>query len=198
MPRVKRLAARRLPQPLKPFPHGLTVAYVGNGKGKTTAAVGVATRAAGYGWKVLFFQFYKSPDWPSGERDALRKLGVDVEVHGQGFVGILGDRKPLAQHKAAAKKALDRAWACISSGKYQLVVLDEVISCLEQKLFPVAALTALLRKRAAHPKAKHVHVVMTGHEKFPAILKQCDLVSEMQMHKHPYYKGFIAVKGIDY
>jgi len=174
------------------------LAYIGKGKGKTTAAVGVATRAAGYGWKVLFFQFYKSKDWPSGERESLRKLGVDVEVHGQGFVGILGDRKPLAQHKASARKALNRAWALIASGKYQLVVLDEVISCLEQKLFPVSAVTTLLEKRAASLKAKAVHLVMTGHDKFPALLKHCDLVTEMKMLKHPYYKGFIAVKGVDY
>ncbi|MEK7631880.1 MAG: cob(I)yrinic acid a,c-diamide adenosyltransferase [Patescibacteria group bacterium] len=191
---VKRLAPKRL----RPFPHGITVAYIGDGKGKTTAAVGAATRATGYGWKVLFFQFYKSLDWPSGEREALRKLGVDVEVHGQGFVGILGDRKPLAQHKAAAKKALDRAWACISSGKYKLVVLDEVISCLEQKLFPVSALVAILTKRTKHPKAKNVNLVLTGHQKFSAILKHCDVVTDMKMVKHPYYKGFIAVKGIDY
>lgn len=186
------------PKKLKPLNRGVTIAYIGDGKGKTTAAVGVATRAAGYGWKVLFFQFYKSPDWPSGEREALRKLGVDVEVHGQGFVGILGDRKPLAEHKAAATKALERAWALVTSGKYQLVVLDEIISCLEQKLFSVSAVVAMLKKRAASSNAKNVHLVMTGHEKFPALLKQCDLVTEMKMQKHPYYKGFIAVKGIDY
>ncbi len=189
---------RKAQKPLKPFPHGLTIAYVGDGKGKTTAGIGVATRAAGYGWKVLFLQFYKSNAWPSGERDTLRKLGVDVEVHGEGFVGILGDRKHLRQHQLAAKRALNLAWAHISSGKYKLIVLDEVISCLEQKLFPVSALIALLKKRATHPKAKHVHLVLTGHQKFPAVLKYCDVVTEMRMVKHPYYKGFIAVKGIDY
>lgn len=188
----------KAPVSLRPLKRGLTIAYIGNGKGKTTAGVGVATRAAGYGWKVLFFQFYKSPDWPSGEREALQKLKVEVEVHGQGFVGILGDRKPLAQHKAAAKKALARAWVQINSGKYKLVVLDEIISCLEQKLFPVSAIVAMLKNRAASPIAKNVHVVMTGHEKFPALLKLCDVVTEMKMVKHPYYKGFIAVKGIDY
>jgi cob(I)alamin adenosyltransferase len=195
MPKVvKRLA----PQRLRPFPHGITVAYIGDGKGKTTAAVGAATRAAGYGWKVLFLQFYKSTAWPSGERDALRKLGVDVEVHGAGFVGILGDRKHIHEHQRAAQRALSLAWAHIVSGTYKLVVLDEVISCLEQKLLPVAALVGLLTKRAKHLKAKHVNLVLTGHEKFPAVLKYCDVVTEMKMVKHPYYKGFIAVKGIDY
>lgn len=191
---VKRLAPKRL----RPFPHGITVAYIGDGKGKTTAAVGAATRATGYGWKVLFFQFYKSPDWPSGEREALRKLGVAVEVHGQGFVGILGDRKHLREHQQAAQRALQLAWTRIASGTYKLVVLDEIISCLEQKLFPVAALVRLLQKRAKHPKAKHVNLVLTGHQKFSAVLKHCDVVTEMRMVKHPYYKGFIAIKGIDY
>lgn len=191
---VKRIAPKRL----RSFPHGLTVAYIGDGKGKTTAAVGVAVRAAGYGWRVLFLQFYKSSQWPSGERDALRKLGVDVEVHGEGFVGILGDRKHIRQHRLAAQRALSLAWAHMVSGKYQLIVLDEVISCLEQKLLPVSGLVTLLRKRARHAKAKHVHLVLTGHEEFPAVLKHCDLVTEMKMVKHPYYKGFIAVKGIDY
>lgn len=192
--KVKRISPKRL----RPFPHGITVAYIGDGKGKTTAAVGVATRAAGYGWKVLFLQFYKSAAWPSGERDALRKLGVDVEVHGEGFVGILGDRKHLVEHQRAAQRALSLAWARIVSGKYKLVVLDEVISCLEQKLLTVASLVALLQKRAVHPKAKYVNLVLTGHQEFPAILKRCDVVTEMRMVKHPYYKGFIAVKGIDF
>ena len=191
---VKRIA----PKKLRPFPHGITVAYIGDGKGKTTAAVGAATRAAGYGWKVLFLQFYKSIDWPSGEREALRKLGVDVEVHGAGFVGILGDRKHLREHQQAAQRALRVAWAHILSGKYKLVVLDEVISCLEQKLFPVSTLVQFFQKRLQHAKAKNVHLVLTGHQQFPAILKYCDVVTEMNMLKHPYYKGFIAVKGIDF
>ena len=191
-------SSKAVPKKLRPLQRGLRIAYIGDGKGKTTAAVGVATRAAGYGWKVLFFQFYKSPAWPSGEREALRKLGVDVEVHGQGFVGILGDRKPLAQHQAAAKQALDRAWVQVNSGKYKLVVLDEIISCLEQKLFPVSNVVSMLKRHAVSPTASKVHIVMTGHKKFPELLKQCDLVTEMKMVKHPYYKGFIAVQGIDY
>jgi cob(I)alamin adenosyltransferase len=188
----------RSPKRFRLLNRGLTIAYIGNGKGKTTAAVGVATRALGYGWKTLFFQFFKSTDWPAGERQALQQLGADVEVHGQGFVGILGDRKPLREHQAAAQKALARAWKLTASGKYQLVVLDEVISCLELKLFPVSALVKFLLKRKRHPKARLVHLVLTGHKQFPAILKHCDLVTNMQMVKHPYYKGFIAVKGIDY
>ncbi len=190
--------AKRVPKKLYPLTRGLTIAYIGNGKGKTTAAVGLATRAAGYGWKVLFFQFYKSEQWPSGERAALKKLGVDVQVRGQGFVGILGDKKPRAVHRAAAARALAEARKLIFSGKYKLVVLDEAISCLEQKLLLASALTKLLDERGHHRKAKHVHIAMTGHDKFPAVLRRCDLVTEMKMVKHPYYRGILAVKGIDY
>lgn len=186
------------PKKIQPAGHGLTHAYVGDGKGKTTAAVGVAVRARGYGWPVLFFQFFKSREWPSGERQALEKLGIEVRVRGQGFVGILGDRKPRALHQAAARKALEEARSLIFSGRYQLVVLDEIISCLEQRLFPVSAVTTLLDDRAQHPKARMVHVVMTGHNQYPAVIKRCDVVTEMKMVKHPYYQGIIATKGLDF
>ncbi len=188
----------KVPKKLRAINRGLTVAYVGNGKGKTTAAVGLAARAAGYGWPVLFFQFYKSEQWPSGERVTLKKLGVDVRVRGEGFVGILGDRKPLAVHKTAAVKALNEAKNLMLSGRYRLVVLDEAISCLEQQLFPVNALVKLLDERGKNAHAKKVHLVMTGHDRYPAILKRCDLVTEMKMVKHPYYRGIIAAKGIDF
>lgn len=189
---------KKSPNKLRSIDRGLTIAYIGDGKGKTTAAVGLATRAAGYGWKVLFFQFYKSEQWPSGERQSLKKLGIDVLVRGEGFVGILGDRKQRSQHRGSAEKALAEARALIFSGQYQLVVLDEVISCFEQRILPVTALTKLLDDRAKDPKAKNVHLAMTGHDRFPAILKRCDLVTEMKMVKHPYYSGIIATKGIDF
>lgn len=187
-----------VPKKLRIINRGLTIAYIGNGKGKTTAAVGLATRAAGYGWKVLFFQFYKSEQWPSGERAALKKLGVDVRVRGKGFVGILGDRKPRELHRKAAALALAETRKLLFSGRYKLVVLDEAISCLEQKLLPVRALLSLLDARAKHPKVKNVHLAMTGHNRYPAVLERCDLVTEMRMVKHPYYKGIIATKGIDF
>lgn len=186
------------PKKLHPLGRGLTVLYRGDGKGKTTAAVGVAVRARGYGWKVLFLQFSKSKQWPSGERKALAKLGVDVRVMGLGFVGILDDRKPLGEHRAAARRALAAAKKLLLSGRYKLVVLDEVISSLEQQLLKPSDLVALLKVRTRHPKAKNLHLVLTGHDRYPAIEKLCDLVTEMKMVKHPYYKGFLAVKGIDF
>jgi cob(I)alamin adenosyltransferase len=187
---------KKAPKKLKAFGRGVTILYRGEGKGKTTAAIGVATRAAGYGWKVLFLQFYKSETWPSGERRAFERLGVDVRVMGLGFVGIIGDKHKLKEHREAAKKALEEAKKLIRSKKYKLVVLDEAISALEQKLLKPSDIVSLLKDRAK--RAKEVHLVMTGHEKFSKIEKLCDLVTEMKMVKHPYYKGFLAVRGIDF
>ncbi len=189
---------KKRPKKFRVLTRGLAIAYIGDGKGKTTAAVGVAVRARGYGMRVLFAQFYKSPSWPSGEREAMKKLGIEVRVYGEGFVGILGDRKKRTVHRRAARKALRESWAAISSGRYGLVVLDEAISCLEQRLYPVSALTQFLRRKMTHARASKTHLVITGHNKFPAVLKLCDLVTEMKMVKHPYYKGFLAVKGVDY
>ena len=176
----------------------MTICYIGDGKGKTTASVGAAVRARGYGWTVLFFQFFKSPEWPSGERTALRTLGIDVEIHGKGFVGIFGDTKSRHEHSEAAQKALRRAEKAIISGKWKLVVLDEVISCVEEKLFTVDAVAGMLTRVRSHARGKQVHVILTGHRKYPKILKQCTTVTEMKMLKHLYYKGYIAHKGIDF
>jgi len=176
----------------------MTLAFIGDGKGKTSAAVGTATRARGYSWPVLFFQFFKSPDWPSGERTALGKLGIDIEIRGKGFVGILGDQKPRSEHKEAALRALAIAEKRITSGKWRLVVLDEIISCVEEKLFSSDIVAAFLRRVRKHPKGRKVHLVLTGHRKYPKIISQCDTVTEMKMVKHVYYKGYIAHKGIDF
>lgn len=167
--------------------------YFGNGKGKTTAAVGVSVRAAGWGWKVLFLQFFKSEKWPSGERKALTKLGIEVKVLGEGFVGILGDRKPRAHHVAAAKRALAVARKAFASRRYQLIILDEIVSCLEVGLLAVDDVVGLLRQ-----KPKNLHVVLTGHKRYAKLVALADTVTEMRMVKHPYYRGQIAQRGIDY
>lgn len=191
MPAVKRVTHTH--RRLRTFDRGLIICFIGNGKGKTTAAVGVAVRAAGYKKRVLFFQFFKSPAWPSGEQESLKKLGVKVEVQGKGFVGILGDRKPKAEHRAAAQAALVKAEKYLKSGKFDVIVLDEIISCVEVGLLSVAEVVALLVR-----KPRSMHVVITGHRKYPVILKLCDVVTDMRAVKHPFTKGFLAVKGIDY
>lgn len=188
----------KAPKRLHPARNGLTHAYIGNGKGKTTAAVGTAVRAAGYGWNVCFIQFMKSLQWPSGERESLKKLGIEVLVLGEGFYKILNDRKPEAQHKKAALEALKIAREKLFFGRSQLLVLDELGSAVEEKILERKPVEAFLKDRRHDVRAKKVHLIWTGHQKIKWMLKYADLVTEMKMIKHPYYQGVIATKGIDF
>lgn len=173
--------------------NGLTIIYIGNGKGKTSAAVGLAVRAAGSGFKVLYLQFVKG-DWPSGEREILSKLkNVDVKLMGRGFVGILGDRKPLAVHIKAAKNAMKESIKALKSKKYNLVILDEAISAIESRLLTVDEVVKIVKS-----KPPEIHLCLTGHKNYKKLIDLADLVTEMKMIKHPYYKGILAERGIDY
>lgn len=172
---------------------GLTIIYIGNGKGKTSAAAGLAVRAAGTKLKVLYLQFVKG-DWPSGERDVLESLpNVDVKLMGRGFVGILGDRKPIEEHIRAAKEAMKESIKALKSKKYDLVVLDEAISAIESNLLTVEDVVKIIKS-----KPKSVHLCLTGHKRIKKLIDLADLVTEMKMIKHPYYKGILAQRGIDY
>ena len=189
---------KKAPKKLKPANRGLVHAYIGDGKGKTTAAVGTAVRAAGYGWKVCVIQFMKSPSWPSGERESLKKLGIEVLILGEGFYKILNDRKSEAEHKAAALAALNQAREKIFFSQSKLIVLDELGSAVEEHILDRKPVEALLKDHGKDVRAKMVHLIWTGHEKIKWMLKYADLVTEMKMIKHPYYKGIIATKGLDY
>ena len=180
--------------------------YEGRGKGKTTAAIGMAVRALGTGMNVFIIHFIKG-EWPNGERDFFaaydellpqyrgdKKLGhVHTESSGKGFVKILGDKKPMRVHKDAAKRGLARAKRALKSGEYQLVIMDEAISAIEEKLITVQDLVAVVKL-----KPPLVHLVMTGHFAPKALVAKADLVSRVDMVKHPYYKGILAQKGIDF
>lgn len=172
---------------------GLTIIYIGNGKGKTTAAVGMAVRAAGTGMRVLFLQFVKG-NWKSGEIDILQRLpNVTVKILGKGFVGILGDKKPLEEHVKAALEALDQSMKALISGLYDLIILDEAISAIESKLLTVEDLVRLIKN-----KPKEVSLCLTGHKRIKKLIDLADLVTEMKMVKHPYYQGILAQRGIDF
>lgn len=186
------------PTTLRPADHGLVHGYIGDGKGKTTAAVGVAVRAVGYNWKVLYLQFMKSPTWPSGERESLQKLGVDVRVMGEGFYKILNDHKDPTEHRLAAEAALTEGRAALMSGTYQLVIMDELGSAVDEGLLSRDLVESLFRDRAEDPQAKHVHLIWTGHSSVDWMITYADLVTNMTMVKHPYYAGIIATKGLDY
>lgn len=172
---------------------GLVIIYIGDGKGKTSAAAGLAIRAAGTGMKVLYAQFVKG-DWPSGERQILEKLpNVAVKLMGRGFVGILGDRKPIEEHIRAAKEGLKFVQKALKSKKYDLVIADEAISAIESKLLTIEDVYGLIKA-----KPDNVHLCLTGHKRIKKLIEAADLVTEMKMIKHPYYKGILAQRGIDY
>ena len=181
---------------------GLVLIYTGGGKGKSSAALGNVFRALGHGWKVLVIQFMKG-DWPVvfGELEsAKRHPKLEVLQLGRGFVKIMGDKKPLAEHRRAAQAALETARKKIFSGKYDLVVLDEALCALKSagaRLIPTERLIEIMTG-----KPSRTHLILTGRlddKKSKArLFAAADLVTEMKEIKHPYQKGIPAQKGIDY
>lgn len=178
----------------------MIIIYIGDGKGKTTAAVGLAVRAAGAGKRVLFCQFMKaaeaneSGEWPLSSEIKILKTtpGITVKVLGKGFVGILGDQKQKEEHVKAAKEGLE--WLKTEAGNYDVVIADELISCIESGLLTEAEVLG-----AAKSVPTQVGTfAMTGHNKYNDLLDAADLVTEMKMIKHPYYQGVMAKEGIDY
>lgn len=173
---------------------GLVIVYTGGGKGKTTAALGMALRAWGYGWKTLFVQFIKGT-WKYGELEAARKLAPSIEIRpmGVGFVHIMGDNLPLEEHIEAAGRALDAAEEEIHSGTWDIVVLDEVNVAIHEKLMTVERVLEIIAGRP-----KQVTLVLTGRNAPDALLEAADLVTEMKEIKHPFQHGIEAQKGIDF
>lgn len=177
----------------------MLIIFTGNGKGKTSAALGVALRALGHGWKVLVIQFFKG-DWPVvfGETlSAKRHRNLEFLQMGAGFVRIMGDRKPIKIHRQAADRAMKTAEQKILSGDYQLVILDEIIYALDYQkpggLIPMPRLLKLLKKTP-----KNTDLILTGRNAHPKLIREADLVTEMKEIKHPFKQGISAKKGIDY
>lgn len=173
--------------------------FTGDGKGKTSAALGTVFRALGHGRRVLVIQFFKG-EWPVvfGETvSAKRHPKLKLLQMGAGFVRIMGDRKPLSVHRAAAKKALLRAGEAIRSGRYDLVVLDEAIYALHHPkpkgLISLSDLLNILKRASAK-----TDVILTGRNAPRRLIAAADLVTEMRQVKHPFEKGIPAKKGIDY
>ncbi len=172
--------------------------YTGNGKGKTSAALGGAFRALGHGYRVLIVQFFKG-DWPIvfGEIESAKKhKKLEILQLGQGFCKIMGDKKPFKAHKMAADKALKLAKDKITSGRYDLVMLDEVIYALNYlniRLIREKDLIDIIRHTP-----KSTHLILTGRNAPKKIIALCDLVTEMKEIKHPFKKGITAQKGIDF
>jgi cob(I)alamin adenosyltransferase len=173
---------------------GLLVVLTGNGKGKTTSALGMALRAAGHGMKVCIIQFMKG-DMYAGELDGLARLGPTVELHmtGKGFCGIQGNPYPYKEHRANAQDAIRIARDKITAGSYDLVILDEINNALRLKLVDLPQIMELL-----DAKPELMHLVLTGRDAHPDIIERADTVTEMREIKHAFRKEIEPQKGIDF
>lgn len=172
---------------------GLVIVYTGDGKGKTTAAVGLAVRAAGYKRKVLFLQFIK--EWFTGEKETLKSLEpyVNFVQMGQGFVGIWGDRKARVIHNNAALEAFEFAKDMVNSDKYEVIILDEINVAIKEGLINASDVLDLINN-----KPESLDLVLTGRGADERIIERADLVTEMKEIKHPFQKGILAKRSIDF
>ena len=173
---------------------GLIVVYTGNGKGKTTAALGIALRSVGHGHKVWMIQFIKG-EWYYGELTSSKRLEPEFELiaAGKGFVGILDDDHSIAEHKTAAKNAVVLAKNKITSGEYDVIILDEINYAVKLSLIPKEDVINILKL-----VPRQTTIVLTGNYALPEIIDMADLVTEMKEIKHPYRSGLKAKEGIDY
>ena len=175
---------------------GLVMIWTGKGKGKSTAAIGLAVRAAGHKMRVLFLQFIKG-QWKTGERQALPLLAPYVEhrVMGRGFTieRLRNKNVPLDEHQAAARAAFDFASEAVQSGRYQMVILDEIMATMHAGLVSVQEVVDLVRS-----KPPMLHLVLTGRNAPPELVDLADLVSEIQPVKHPLQAGIPAQRGVEF
>jgi cob(I)alamin adenosyltransferase len=172
---------------------GLLMVFTGNGKGKTTAAMGVALRAVGQGMKVLMIQFIKG-SWHYGELDSAPMLGGAFEIRpmGRGFVKV-GTEKPDPEDVRMVEEAWAAAVEAMRSNTYDMLILDEINYAIHYGMLPA---DRVLGDLAARPE--RLHVICTGRNAHPGLVEAADLVSEIKEIKHPFHKGVLAQRGIDY
>ena len=171
---------------------GLLMVHTGSGKGKSTAAFGLALRALGHGWRVGVVQFGKG-QWMSGERKMLEALGAErIEWHtlGEGFTWETQDR---AKDEAAARRAWEKALALMAEPELRLLILDELNIALRYDHLPLDEVLAALAARRAD-----LHIVVTGRNAKPELIAAADLVTEMTPVKHHFAAGVKAQEGIEF
>ncbi len=173
---------------------GLVIVYTGKGKGKTTAALGMALRAIGYNHKICMIQFIKG-SWHYGEMSSTKKLEPEFELiaAGKGFVGIIDDKTPREEHEKIAREAIRISKEKIQSGKYNIVILDEINYAINLGLVNLKDVLELIKS-----KPVTLNLVLTGNHAKQEIIEIADLVTEMKEIKHPFQSGIKAKKGIDF
>ena len=173
---------------------GLVVVITGHGKGKTTAAMGIALRAAGHDMKVCIIEFMKG-DMYSGEIDGVKRLSPSVELHitGKGFCGIMGNPYSFQEHRANAQEAINLAKEKMLSGNYDILILDEINYAIKLKLVDLSQSMELIEN-----KPPLMHLVLTGRNAPQEIIERAHTVTEMTEIKHAYRQGIKPQKGIDY
>lgn len=170
---------------------GLFIIYTGQGKGKTTAALGLSLRALGHGHRVSFIQFIKG-SWKYGEMEAVARFAdlLDFHVMGRGFTWNSDDLRKDAE---AALRGWELARKVLAEGRHRLVVLDELTYLIRYKMLTEEDVLAVLDRRAPA-----THVVITGRGAGEGLIQAADLVTELQEVKHPYASGVKAQQGIEF
>ena len=170
---------------------GLVMVFTGHGKGKTTAALGVALRALGHGLRVHIVLFMKG-NYPYGEQPVLGKL-PNVTLERFGSLEFVDPAQIKDEERAEARRALEASRQAVMSGKYDLVVLDEVNLACGWGLIGAGEVLRLLQERPPP-----LHLILTGRHADPRIIEAADIVTEMVEVKHPFRKGQVGLRGIDY
>lgn len=175
---------------------GMLLVYTGNGKGKTTASLGVTLRAIGRGMKVKYYQFIKSPERTYGEQIALRKLGIEMIQLGIGFTWT----KTPEEHREALKNAWSTVKQALTDESIDLLVLDELNNALAISRFPIGDILPLEEVLTAiQNRPKTMHLVVTGRSAHPSLIERADLVSTIDATKHYYEEQDVkAMKGLEF
>jgi cob(I)alamin adenosyltransferase len=173
---------------------GLILVFTGDGKGKTTTALGITLRAVGHNMKVCFIEFMKGTMY-SGEIDGLKRLSPNIEIHitGKGFLRKGKNSPSFKHHRLKAQAALKLAQEKISSGDFDVVILDEINNALSVELLDLPQVLQIIDS-----KPSSMHLILTGRDAHPEVIKRAHTVTEMKESKHAYRQRIGPQKGIDY
>ena len=172
---------------------GLIIVHTGTGKGKTTAAMGIALRAAGHNYRVLMIQFIKG-SWHYGELESVKRLHPNFEIlpMGKGFIRF--DKEgPSSEDKEAVAEAWELFKEKMKSGEFDMIILDEINYVLGYNLLDIEEVLEDLKSRP-----EGLHLILTGRDAHPGLIEIADLVTEMKEIKHPFQRGIKAQKGIEF